>query len=113
METCFNKINKCDKHAQCDPSPKSFGTAEDELNCDKEYKRKGLVPKQAYYETFFCQSPAYNEHSVMAQEALGLVWFRAVPNDGRSECWKEEDEKERSSLWVSFYIPGLDIFTVS
>ena len=109
METCFKNINKCNKHAQCDPPTGSY-IAEDELNCDEEYKRKGLVPKQAYSETFFCQSPSYNVESVMENQSLGVVQFRAVPNDGKAECWNQEDEKERSSIWVSVNIPGIDLY---
>ena len=112
VETCFKKINQCNKHAQCDP-PTGSDTAEDELECDEEYKRKKLVPKQAYSESFFCQSPLYNKQSVMANLTLGVVKFRAVPNDGKAECWNLEDEKERSSNWVSFFIPGIDLFTQS
>ena len=110
VDTCFKNINKCDQHANCDPTAGS-DTAEDELNCDDEYRRKKLVPELAYSETFFCQSPDYNEQSVMANWALGVVWFRAIPNNGKAECWKGKDEKDRSSIWVSFIIPGLDLFT--
>ena len=110
VATCFKNINKCNKHAQCDPSTTGSYIAEDELDCDDEYKRKGLVPKQAYSETFFCQSPSYNEQSVMENQSLGVVQFRAVPNDGKAECWNQEDEKERSSIWVSVNIPGIDLY---
>ena len=111
-ETCFKNINKCNKHAQCNPptTVSYIAEAEDELDCDEEYKRKGLVPKQAYSETFFCQSPSYNEQSVMENQSLGVVQFRAVPNDGKAECWNQEDEKERSSIWVSVNIPGIDLY---
>ena len=112
VETCFNKVNKCNLYAQCDPVEGS-DVAEDELNCDEEYKRKKLVPKQAYSESFFCQSLFYNEQSVMANLSRGVVKIRAVPNDGKAECWNSEDEKERSSNWVSFNIPGIDLFTQS
>ena len=105
-ETCFKNINRCNKRAQCDPPP-GERIAEDELNCDEEYEKKGLVPKQAYSETFFCQSPLHNKQSVMINNSLGEVWFRAVPNDGKAECL--EDEEERSSIWVSFYIPGIGV----
>ena len=112
MKTCLKNTNKCDTHAQCDPIEYS-DTAEDELKCDEEYRTKRLLPEQVFSETFFCQSPSYNEQSVRQNEALGVVWIRAVPNDGKAECWNEEDEKERSSIWVSVNIPGLDILTLS
>ena len=31
----------------------------------------------------------------------------AVLNDGNPECWNDEDELERSTEWVSYYLPGL------
>ena len=42
--------------------------------------------------------------------AVGVVWIRAALNDGNSECWKEEDEIERSTDWVSYYFPGLELY---
>ena len=102
-ETCFKDIAKCDFHAQCDPAEGS-DTAEDELNCDEEYRKKRLIPKQATYR---CQSPIHNEESVRNNKSLGVVWIRAALNDGNPECWKGEDEVERSTDWVKYYIPGL------
>ena len=42
-------------------------------------------------------------------KSTGVVWIRAVLNDGNPECWKEEDEIERSTDWVSYYFPGLEL----
>ena len=92
-------------HPQCDPVDES-NTAEDELNCDNEYRKKRLIPRQA---THRCQSPYYNEDS-MKNISTGVVWIRAVLNDGNPECWKEEDEIERSTDWVSYYFPGLELY---
>ena len=108
-ETCFKDTAKCDFHSQCDPAEGS-DTAEDELNCDAEYREKRLIPKQA---TFRCQSPHHNEESVRNNKSLGVVWIRAALNDGNPECWnwKEEDEIERSMVWVlweSYGILGLE-----
>ena len=41
--------------------------------------------------------------------SLGVVWIRAVLNDGNVECWNGEDEEERSTDLVSFYLPGLKL----
>ena len=105
-ETCFHKINRCDLFAQCDPVEGS-DVAEDELDCDEEYKKKGLVPKKG---TFRCQSLHHNEDSVKANLSKGVVYIRAVFQDGNIECWDGEDEKPPilTKEWVSFYLPGVD-----
>ena len=69
-----------------------------------------LKPIQTYSETFFCQLLSYNKQSLKEGKTLVVVQFRAVPNDGNAECWDQEDEKERSSIWVTVIIPGHDIF---
>ena len=93
-------------HPQCDPVDESK-TAEDELDCDNEYRKKRLIPRQA---THRCQSPYHNEDSVRNKKSSGVVWIRAALNDGNPECWKEEDEIERSTDWVSYYFPGLELY---
>ena len=103
VKTCFNKINKCNLYAQCDPAEGS-DVAEDELNCDEEYKKKGLVPKKA---TFRCQSLHHNEESMKANRSRGVVYIRAVLQDNNTECWNGEDEIERPTEWVSYYYPGM------
>ena len=103
METCFKKSPRCNLHAQCDPAEGS-DTAEDELDCDNEYRESRFFPKQATYR---CQSLIHNEESVRNNQSLGVVWIRAVLYDGNPECWKAEDEVERSTDWVKYYIPGL------
>ena len=106
VQTCFKSINRCNLHPQCDPVKGSGDdkTSEDELGCDEEYRRKKLISKQA---TFRCQSPHHNEDSVKANLSRGVVWVKAVLNDGNPECWNNEDELERSTEWVSYYLPGL------
>ena len=103
-KTCLKLSQRCNLHAECDPAEGSDGTAEDELNCDTEYREKRLIPRQA---TYLCQSPHHNEESVRNNKSLGVVWIRAVLYDGNPECWKAEDEVERSTDWVKYYIPGL------
>ena len=71
VETCFNKINRCNLYAQCDPDEGS-DVAKDEDNCDQEYKNKGLVPRKA---TFRCQFPHYNQDSVKANLSRGVVYI--------------------------------------
>ena len=98
IKTCFHKVNRCNLHPQCD-------NGEDEVHCLDKYKKKGLVPKQA---SFRCQSPHHNDDSVKANKSLGVVWIMAALNDGNPECWNEVDEKERSTYWESYGIPGLE-----
>ena len=38
-----------------------------------------------------------------------MVWIRAVLNDGNVECWNGEDEEERETDLVTFYLPGLEL----
>ena len=104
--TCFKNVNRCNLHPQCDPVNGSGDekTPEDELGCYEEYRRKKLISRQA---TFRCQSPHHNEDSVKANLSRGVVWIKAVLNDGNPECWYNEDELERSTEWVSYYLPGL------
>ena len=101
VQTCFKNINRCNLHPQCDQDDK---TSED---CYEEYRRKKLISRQA---TFRCQSPHHNEDSVKANLSRGVVWIKAVLNDGNPECWNNEDELERSTEWVSYYLPGLPAF---
>ena len=103
-ETCFKQSQRCNLYAQCDPAEGS-DTAEDELDCEDEYRKKRLIPKQA---THRCQSPHHNDDSVRNNKVLGVVWIRAALNDGNSECWKGEDEIERSTFWVKYVFPGLE-----
>ena len=105
--TCFKESQKCNLHAECDPDPaKDPDIAEDELDCDEEYRRKRLIPKEA---TFRCQSPHHNKETVENKTSLGVVWLKAILEDGKPECWKEEDEIERSTYLVSYYLPGLEL----
>ena len=99
------KISRCNLYAQCDPAEGS-DVAEDELDCDDEYQKKGLLPKKA---TFRCQSLHHNEESVRANLSRGVVYIRAVLQDNNTECWNAEDEKERPTEWVSYYYPGIEL----
>ena len=105
VETCFKNIVRCNKYAECDPVEGS-DTAEDKLNCNEEYRHKRLIPKQA---TYSCQSLHHNEDSVKANISRGVVYIRAVLQDGNTECWNGEDEKPPilPKEWVSFYLPGM------
>ena len=104
VRTCFKSINRCNLHPQCDPVKGSGDdkTSEDELDCYDEYRRKKLSSRQA---TFRCQSPHHNEDSVKANLSRGLVWIKAVPQDGIKECWKGVDE-EPSSRYLTYGLPG-------
>jgi len=48
---------------------------------------------------------APNEHSVKANLSRSVVWTIAVLNDGKTECWNNEDEAERFTEWISYYLP--------
>ena len=103
-KTCFKNVNRCNAFAQCDPAEGS-DIGEDEVDCDEEYRKKELVPKRA---TFRCQSLHHNKESVAANISRGVVYIHAILQDGNSECWDGEDEKERPTEWVSYYIPGIN-----
>ena len=107
-KACLKLSQRCNLHAECDPAEGSDNTAEDELDCDAEYREKRLIPRQA---TYLCQSPHHNEESVRNNKSLGVVWIRAALNDGNPECWMGEDEIERSTFWESYGILGLEPFT--
>lgn len=82
VTVCYNGTNLCDLHPVCDD-------ALDEIECDKKYEEKGLFKKGA---TFLCQSLLYNEDTVKNNLSRGVVWIKAVPQDGIPECWNNVDE---------------------
>ena len=104
VQTCFKNINRCNLHPQCDPVKGSGDdmTSEDEIGCDDEYRRKKLIPRQA---TFRCQSPHHNDESVKANLSRGVVWIKAVPQDGIKECWKDQDE-DPTPPYLAYGLPG-------
>ena len=104
IKTCFKNVNRCNLHPQCDPvdNSKEDKTAEDERDCDEEYRRKKFFSRQASYR---CQSPHHNEDSVKANLSRGVVWIKAVPQDGIKECWKGQDE-DPTPLYLAYGLPG-------
>ena len=94
MSVCYLNTNLCDLHPVCDNAED-----EEETFCAEKYKEKGLFKKEA---TFRCQSPHHNEDSVKANLSRGVVWIKAVPQDGVKECWKDEDEAQ--SVWYLSYL---------
>ena len=104
VPTCFKNKNRCNLHPQCDPVKDSWNdkTAVDELDCYEEYRRKKLISRQA---TFRCQSPHHNEDSVKANLSRGVVWIKAVPQDGIKECWKDQDE-DPTPPYLAYGLPG-------
>ena len=104
VRTCFRNINRCNLHPQCDPVKGSADekTSEDELDCYEEYQRKKLISRQA---TFRCQSPHHNDESVKANLSRGVVWIKAVPQDGIKECWKDQDE-DPTPPYLAYGLPG-------
>ena len=102
VETCFKNINRCDQHPVCDPREDTDGVAEDEVDCFDDYLKKELFPPEA---TLRCQSPHHNEDSVKVNLSRGVVWIKAVPQDGVSECWKGVDE-EPAPWYFKYIAPG-------
>ena len=93
---CYHERNLCDLHPVCDD-------AEDEVwsKCT-EHEVKDLFKKEA---TFRCQSLLHNEDTVKANRSKGIVWIKAVPQDGVPECWKNADEQPTDS-YKTYGIPG-------
>ena len=90
---CYNSTNLCDLHPVCD-------NAEDENwnRCAESYNFK----KEA---TFSCQSLQHNEDTVKANLSRGIVWIKAVPQDGHSECGHNADEQPTDPFKI-YGIPG-------
>ena len=116
IETCFkNKTLLCNQHPTCDPGEDTEGIAWDEFGCLKEYKKKGLTPKDATYQ---CQSVHHNEESVKANLSLGIVMIEAVPCDGNPTCWKrpEEtlapDERFCDNDLLTIWVPGKNPYSI-
>ena len=80
---CYHQSNWCNLHPGCD-------NAEDE----DEFKCAGIGRHNfAEGATFRCQSPHHNEDTVNAKLSRGVVWIKAVPQDGIAECWNDADEQ--------------------
>ena len=97
MSVCYLNTNLCDLHPVCDNAED-----EEETFCAEKYKEKGLFKKEA---TFRCQSPHHNEDSVKANLSRGVVWIKAVPQDGIKECWKDQDE-DPTPPYLAYGLPG-------
>ena len=97
ISVCYLNTNLCDLHPACDNAED-----EDEKRCAEKYKEKGLFAKEAIFR---CQSLYHNEDSVRANLSRGVVWIKAVPQDGIKECWKGVDE-DPSSRFLTYGLPG-------
>ena len=97
VSKCYQKINWCDLHPVCDNAED-----EDETKCAENKKYSGRIQKEFKKEaTFRCQSLLHNEDTVKANLSRGVVWIKAVPQDGIPECWNNEDEEPTNpcDLW--------------
>ena len=95
VSLCYNESNWCDLHPVCDD-------AEDE----DEFKCAGIKGhKFVKGATFRCQSPHHNEDTVKANLSRGVVWIKAVPQDGIPECWNDADEAPITNLYL-YGLPG-------
>ena len=92
---CYHERNLCDLHPVCDDAED-----EDWSKCAQKYK--DLFKKEA---TFRCQSRHHNDDTVKANRSKGIVWIKAVPQDGVQECWKNADEQP-TDWFVTIGIPG-------
>ena len=63
-KVCIDKRNRCDLHPlpQCTYFNETEGklVAEDEEDCEEEYKYKRLIPRSANYK---CESPIHNSNT--------------------------------------------------
>ena len=92
VSVCYNESNLCDLYPVCDEAED-----EDWNQCAQRYNfTKGA--------TFRCQSPHHNEDTVKANLSKGVVWIKAVPQDGIPECWNHADEQ--TNLYETYVIPG-------
>ena len=76
---CIARILRCDGHPNC-------RQGEDEDGCYRQYRDRGLVPKEA---TFPCYSPVYHPGNSISR---GTVTILAVRCDSIVECWDSKDE---------------------
>ena len=96
---CYDESDWCDLHPVCDD-------AEDEdwnNKCKHNIKKKAKLLKKKK-NTFRCQSPQHNEDTVKAGLSRGVVWIKAVPEDGIPECWNNADEQ--TNLFLTYVLPG-------
>ena len=89
VSRCYHETNWCNLQPDCD-------NAEDEDETKCKFKKEA---------TFRCQSLLHNEDTVKAGLSKRVVWIKAVPQDGISECWNNEDE-EPMNPYVTWGIPG-------
>ena len=101
--------------------------SEDEEDCFKEYKLKGLIKQSADFE---CPSPDHNkmslailsnvynwinhvtEHNVTVIPAGVLVMIKGTRCDGTIDCWNGEDEDMCGfNTFVTFGAGNLPLFT--
>ena len=97
VSRCYHETNWCNLHPDCDNAED-----EDETKCAESEKYKEEFKKEA---TFRCQSLHHNEDTVKANLSRGVVWIKAVPQDGIPECWNNEDELP-TNQYKTYVIPG-------
>ena len=98
VSKCYHETNWCNLHPDCDDAED-----EDETKCAESEKYKEEFKKKE--ATFRCQSLLHNEDTVRLNISRGVVWIKAVPQDGIPECWNNEDEKP-TNPYVAYGIPG-------
>ena len=99
VSMCYHKTNWCDLHPVCDNAED-----EDETKCAESKKYKEEIKREV--ATFPCQSLLHNEDTVKANLSRGVVWIKAVPQDGIPECWNDEDELP-TNKYKAYGIPGM------
>ena len=97
MSKCYHETNWCNLHPDCDDAED-----EDETKCAESEKYKKEFKKEAMFR---CQSLLHNEDTVKANLSRGVVWIKAVPQDGIPVCWNNEDELP-TNPYVTYGISG-------
>ena len=96
VSRCYHETNWCNLHPDCDDAED-----EDETKCAESEKYKEEFKKEA---TFRCQSLLHNDETVKANLSRGVVWIKAVRQDGIQECWNNVDEQ--IDPYLTYGIPG-------
>ena len=113
-QKCIHVSSRCDMHpnVECIYEKDGVMLSEDEEDCYKEYKRKGLIRRSASFE---CPSLDHNKMSLAIQATVlnssngdydshyeyhvtvipagVVVQIQTTRCDGKIECWNGEDEE--------------------
>ena len=101
VSKCYHETNWCNLHPDCDNAED-----EDETKCAESEKYSRRIQEEFKKgATFRCQSLLHNDETVKANLSRGVLWIKAMRQDGIPECWNNEDE-EPTNPYVTYGIPG-------